>query len=320
MKIKFVDIGLIIVAFLVLANSAFAQGDKKDKTSTRIRTNVLVVNEKNEPVNDVAPSEIKVFENGVEQRASVMKLDGGLDLALVIDNTGSVRKQMDTIVKIGKALVDTLRPSDQATVIRFVGRDAITQEAAWTNERSTLNTTLDDLFVEGGRSAVNDAVYLAASELIKRAPMAENRRYAIVLISDGEDRDSFYSESDLLKLIEGTPVQVFPITLSMDLPKGVWDWEPDRRTVGEVSKFVNRIAFFSGGTSYILGRGSSPDDISNALKYLTSELQAQYLVSYHATNTGDRNKVRNLSVTVADGPKGEKRKALVKRSVVMIKR
>lgn len=310
-------LAVILFALLVFVLPLAAQ-DGKSKTYT-VRTNLMVLNDKNEFVTKLKSSDVRVFESGIEQKiTSFVELETAADISIVIDNSGSVRTQLDDIVNIGRLIVANLMPDDNAQIIRFVGRDKIEIEEPWTNKQAGLFEALDNLFVEGGQSAVIDALYLASEDLIKRNEKSGARRQAIVLISDAEDRNSYYTEKELFKLLENTPVQIFTITLTKDLPKGFWDMEPGRKSVGTVIKLVNKLAANTGGTSFIFKKKSTKDDLVKALTALMIELRSQYVVSYTSENVNKDNNVRKLTATVADGPNGEKRSAYIKDTIVLV--
>lgn len=149
---------------------------------------------------------------------SFVQLDGKVDIAIVADNTGSVRKQLDDVTRIGKIRVANLRLNDNAQLIRCVDRDKVEIIQPWTDNKAELADGLNYMFFEGGHSAVLDALYLAAKDMIARHARDPNRKYAIALISDGEDRDSYYTEKDLFNLLANSPIQIFTIALAKDLP------------------------------------------------------------------------------------------------------
>lgn len=305
---------LLVLLLMVLA--AEAQNTSK---AVDVKTNLLVLDEKGDYVRGLKQSDIKIFEGDVEQKlSSFTQLDEAFDLVIVADNTGSVRTQLNDITNIGKIIVANLRANDNAQLIRFVGRNNIEIAQPWTNNRTALNLGLENMFVQGGQSAVLDALYLASQDLLDRCEKAPNRRYAVVLISDGEDRNSFYSEKDLLKLLDNGPAQIFTIALTKDLPKSFFSNEPNRKTVGSVVGFVNRLSAATGGTSFIFRERSTRDDLINALRGLLTELRSQFVIKYRSTGVTNDNNVRKLTVTVSDGPNGEKRKAYIKDTIVMI--
>src|SRR5436190_22062538 len=58
-----------------------------------------------------------------------------------------------------------------------------------------------------GRTALLDAVYMALHEMKK----AKNPRKALLLISDGGDNSSRYSESEIRALVKEADVQIYAI-------------------------------------------------------------------------------------------------------------
>jgi len=205
----------VFILALALGLATVAHAQKKPGKSVDVVTNLLVVDEKGAYVSGVKQGDVKIYEGGVEQQlTSLVRVDEALDLCIVADNTGSVHSQMDDVKKIGKSLVASLRDNDSAQVVRFVDRDNISIEQEWTNNKASLVTAFNDLFIQGGQSAVIDAMYLAALDMVKRYKRFHSRRYAVVLISDGEDRSSYYAEKELYKLLAGTPVQIFTLTLT----------------------------------------------------------------------------------------------------------
>ena len=304
-----------IIAISLPTAVIVAQNTEVDSKIFQVKTNLLVLNEKNEYVSGVKGSDIKIFENGVEQKlASFAELDGTADISLVIDNTLSVRSQLEDMIGIGQLIVSNLRPTDSASVIRFVDKSKISIEQTWTNSKQDLFEALDNLFAESGGSAVIDALYLASDDLIKRHKV-KNRRYAIVLISDAEDRSSYYSEKNLLKLLEGTPIQIFTITLTKELPKN----QPSdgRKSVGAVVQFVHRLTSATGGTSFVFQQKSTVGDLKDAFKSLLVQLRSQYVFSYMAANVNKDTNLRKLTIKIADGPNGEKRNAIMQDTVIL---
>jgi hypothetical protein len=79
-------------------------------------------------------------------------------------------------------------------IIRFVSSDKISIEQDFTSKKEYLLDALDNFHIEGGQTAVRDAVYLAAEKVgaYEKSNRADDRlRRAIVLVTDGEDRASF---------------------------------------------------------------------------------------------------------------------------------
>jgi Ca-activated chloride channel family protein len=166
------------------------------------------------------------------------------------------------------------------------------------------------MFIEGGQTAVRDAVYLAAqrvSEYEKSNKTEDRKRRAIILVSDGEDRNSYYSEAQLFELLRESSVQIYVIGFINDL-----DAESGfiRKSPKEKSKaFLQRLADETGGRAYFPNSISELPDIARSIG---SELRMQYSIGYLPPNNVPPGSYRNIKVTINDGPNAQKRIAITK--------
>ena len=80
---------------------------------------------------------------------------------------------------------------------------------------------LDSLYVEGGQTAIIDAVYLTAEHVAeyKKGNDNDRRRRALIVITDGEDRSSFYSQEKLFARLREEDVQIYVIGFVNELDK-----------------------------------------------------------------------------------------------------
>src|SRR5262249_23706144 len=150
----------------------------------------------------------------------------------------------------GKILVNSNKPQDEASIIRFISRDKITVEQPFTPNKADLMDTLDNLYIEGGQTAIIDAVYLAVQQVgeYEKAEKDDRKRRAIILVTDGEDRDSYYNEAQLGDLLRESDVQIFVIGFVGDLQKegGFISKSPQAKA----KSFLERMAEETGGKSY----------------------------------------------------------------------
>ena len=173
-----------------------------------VNLSVRVIDRNNRPINGLAQNDFKVFEDNVLQRIEFFsKSEVPTNYALVIDNSGSLRSQLEKVIEAGKIIISTNRPDDETTVIRFVDSEKIRIEQPFTANKTDLNDALDNLFIEGGQTAIIDAVYLAAetvSDYEKVKGKEDRKRRALVIVSDGEDRNSYYNEAQLFEMLRET--------------------------------------------------------------------------------------------------------------------
>ena len=278
-----------------------------------VNLNVRVIDRNNRPINNLTQADFKVYEDGVLQPIdSFSKSEVPTNYSLVIDNSGSLRMQLEKVIEASKILVGTNKPDDETSIVRFVSRDKITIEQNFTSNKTDLFDALDNLFIEGGQTAIIDAVYLAAQEVDeyeKTRNIADKKRRALILVSDGEDRDSYFNEQQLYELLRETDVQIYVIGFVGDLSKdgGFISKSPQSKA----KSFLERLAQETGGKAYF---PNSVNELNTIAADISSELRTQYLVSYYPTNNNKDGSVRQIKVVVGDGPNKQKRIALTRNS------
>ena len=276
-----------------------------------VNLNVKVVDRNNRPINDVPQSDFTIFEDGVPQQIDFFsKAEVPTNYSLVIDNSGSMRSQIDKVIEAGKILVGTNRPDDETSVIRFISSDKIEVLQSFTSSADDLNYALDNMYIEGGQTAIIDAVYLAATtvnEYDSKTKNVDRKRRALILVSDGEDRDSYYTEAQLFELLRETDVQIYVVGFVGDLSKdrGFISKSPQ----GKAKAFLERMAKETGGKSYF---PQSTNDLAGIAKEIGAELRTQYSIGYIPTNDRSDGTFRNIRVTIKDGPDKQKRIAVTK--------
>ena len=303
--------------FIILFStvSAFPQDRAKDKKSKQkpvfIKTNVAVLDANGNFINDTKLENIKVFEDGVEQKLTYFaQKEPILDLVLVFDNTGSMRTTFNEVAKISSVFGNLfLLDKNEVLVVRFVGSDKIEIRQDWTSNKKYVQEAVDNLYIEGGQSAILDAVYLSAQTVLLREEEAKSKRYAILLISDGEERDSYYNFEQTIALFNGTDLQVFLLSFA----------ETAAINKKDARIFSHLLTLETGGTVYLMPKKFTQNDIIEALKKIAGELRSQYIVGYTSTNQKRDGLARKLTIEIADNEKGEKRLGFIREGFVVPK-
>lgn len=276
-----------------------------------VNLNVRVIDRNNRPVNDLKDGDFKVFEDNVPQTLdTIIREEVPINYALLIDNSGSLRTQLEKVIEASKVIVASNKPEDDVCVIRFVNSAKITIEQDFTSNKELVNDALDGLYIDGGATAVIDAVYLGAARVTEHEQEksgTERKRRALILVTDGEDRASYYNEKQLFEALKETDVQIYPIGFIYELSnEGGFIRKSPRE---QAMKLLNRMATETGGKAYFPNNVSELNEIA---KDIAKSLRTQYLLSYYPTNTTRDGTFRSIKVVVADGKNKEKRIAVTR--------
>ena len=278
--------------------------------TVNVLLNVRVIDRNNRPINNLSQNEFQVYEDNVLQRIeSFSKAEVPTNYSLVIDNSGSLRMQLEKVIEAGKIIVNTNRPDDETSIVRFVSSDKIEIVQDFTASKPDVMDALDNLYTEGGQTAIIDAVYLAAEKVTEyeKSRSDDRKRRALILVSDGEDRDSYYKEQQLFELLRESDVQIFTIGFVSELSKegGFISKSPQAKA----KNLLERLATETGGKSYFPANISELDTIA---RDIASELRTQYSISYAPTSERQDGSFKNIKVQVADGPNKQKRIAVTR--------
>ena len=306
---------------LICIAGDFAFSQKKDESkedksknetasakTIEVKANLMVLNADGKFADDVKLEDIKIYEDGAEQKITYFaKKQNALNVGFVIDNTGSMKPFLAEITKAVSILAANLYAQDEAFIVRFVNSSKVEIIQDWTSQKSELISTLEDLFVEGGQSAITDALYLSTQKILEREKQDASKRYALVLISDGEERDSYYNTKELLSLLKGKDIQIHMLSYA----------DFSQANSKAAVKFSNQITFETGGIARILSKQRTKEEIIDALKAIVTELRSNFIVGYTSTNQKLDGLPRKLIVQVTDGAKGEKRQAFIRDGFIV---
>lgn len=274
-----------------------------------VTLNVRVIDRNNRPIGNVRESDFHVYEDGVVQPIeSFTREEVPISYGLAIDTSQSLRSQIQAVIDAGKTIVNSNKPGDETFLVRFISSDQIETLQDFTANKDALNDGLDDLYVAGGQTAIIDAVYLSAEHVAeyKKGDDGDRRRRALIVITDGEDRSSFYSQEKLFSRLREEDVQIYVIGFVNELDKegGLIAKSPREKAV----KLINKLASETGGRAFF------PESISQLPQIadeIVRDMRTQYVVSYNPTNKSRDGSFRAIKVAV-DGSSNEKRIALTR--------
>jgi len=275
-----------------------------------VTLNVRVIDRNNRPINGISQSDFQVYEDGVAQRVfSFTEEQVPVIYGLAVDTSGSLRSQINEVIDAAKTIINSNKPGDETFLERFIDRDKIENLQDFTPNKDLLLDAVDNLYVEGGQTAVVDGVYLGAEHVAeyKKGRDDDRRRRALIVVTDGKDRASYYSQEQLFRQLREQDVQIYVIGFVNEL-------DADRGLIRKSSKskavdLINRIASETGGRAFF---PQSLAELPGVANEIVRDLRTQYVISYDPTNKAHDGTYRTIKVVVNQPAGGDKRIALTR--------
>ncbi len=292
-----------------VAGAVINDGDVIKFNAELVTLHVRVIDRNNHPINHIAKDEFKVYEDGVPQPVfSFTEEEVPVIYGLAVDTSGSLRSQLNQVIDAAKTIINSNKRGDETFLERFIDSEKIETLQEFTPNKDLLLEAVDNLYVEGGQTAVIDGVYLAAEHVAeyKKGSDDDRRRRALIVVTDGEDRASYYNEIQLFQRLREEDVQIYVIGFvnELDADKGFIRKSSREKAVA----LLNKIASETGGRAFFPQSISELPQVANEIVH---DLRTQYVVSYDPTNKAHDGTYRAIRVTVADSP-GQKRIALTR--------
>jgi len=266
-------------------------GDKQNTIEIKtdlVELDVTVVDQNNLSVMNLKKEDFSVYEDKVKQTIeNVNREEVPVSFGLVIDTSGSMRSKLQTVSDASVSLVKQMRVDDEAFVASFKAEPELVQD--FTADRRELEDAISDLYTSGG-TALLDAIIATADYAQEKG---KRRRKALVVITDGLEKNSSVKEKEVMEAIKEDEVQVYLVGfIDEDMEeKSLFGKSPAKKA----KELLSRIADDSGGHSYF------PKDISEIpaiAAQIAKDLRTQYVVSYYPTNEKRDGTYRTIQVNV----------------------
>ena len=231
----------------------------------------------------------RLFEDNIAQTIqSFSQEDVPVSLGIVLDTSGSMRDKIDKVTQAALAFIKASNPDDEEFLIGFNSEVELLED--FTSDIDMISDTLNNTTVTGG-TALYDAIYLA----VQKAQTGSKPKKAVILITDGEDRDSYYKLEEMVAKVQESDVQIYSI--------GFLNAAPDKGLFGRWSKSepekaqdaLTRISEETGARAFF------PKDIREIDKIVAQvahELRSQYSISYTSSNSARDGTWRRVKVAL----------------------
>ncbi|PYS93684.1 MAG: hypothetical protein DMF64_03675 [Acidobacteria bacterium] len=277
-----------------------------------VNLNVRVIDRNNRPVHDVQQADFRVYEDSVPQEIKFFtREEVPISYGLVVDNSGSMRPLLNQVIDAAKTIINSNKSGDETFLVRFISSDKIEVLQDFTADENALMDALDNLYIEGGQTAIIDATLLSAERVAnykKGNDLNDRRRRALILVTDGEDRSSFYKESELFARLREMDVQLYVIgfTGELDAQNGGLI---RKSTKDKAVNLINKLATETGGRAFF---PNSISELPQIAQDITRDLRTQYVIGYYPTNKARDGQFHAIRVQIASNDKRDKRIAITR--------
>ena len=255
-----------------------------------VQLDVKVTDQNGRSIPGLTKNDFVVYEDKVSQSIeSVSSEEAPVSMGLVIDTSGSMRPKIVTVSNAARGLIGQMRPEDEAFLAQFKTETEIVQE--FTSSRRELENALGYLSVNGG-TALLDAIIATADHAHE---MGKRRRKALVVITDGVEKNSSVKEKEVIEVMKGDEVQIYLV--------GFVDEDESFSLFGasrakKAKDLLIRLAEDSGGRAFF------PTDVRETpaiAAQIAKDLRAQYVISYYPSNDKHDGSFHSVRVVVNHG-------------------
>jgi Ca-activated chloride channel homolog len=247
---------------------------------------VTVTDPMNRLVTGLDKENFEVFEGKDRQDVRHFSSeDAPISLGVIFDMSGSMSSKIERAREAVIEFFKTANPQDEFFLIAFSDKP---------EEVSDFTQSVDDLqgklvyTVPKGRTALLDAIYLGISKMRQ----AKYPKKSLLIISDGGDNHSRYTEGEIKSLVKEADVMIYSI--------GIYDhyFQTEEERLGP--QLLGDISELSGGRSFTI---DNPNDLADVATKIGIELRNQYVLGYRPKNPGHDGKWHKIKVKLLP-PKG----------------
>jgi Ca-activated chloride channel homolog len=222
------------------------------------------------PVRGLKKSDFHVFEDGVEQEISqFFSQEEPVSIGIVLDASASMRKKMDESRRAILEFMKVSTPGDEFSLLKF--NDRPVSMGPFTTDTKDIENILPSVQAEGWTSLF-DAIYLGINQM----KHATHARKVLLVLSDGGDNNSRYTQREIVNLVKEADVRIFSISIF------------------DKSSSLEAITEESGGRAF---RVRKLEELPDLAATVSEELHSEYVLGFAPAERPIDGKYRRVKVT-----------------------
>lgn len=240
---------------------------------------VTITDDLRRPVVGLDQENFRLFEDKHPQQIkSFSSEDTPVSVGILVDTSGSMKSKLERAREAVIQFCEAANPQDEFFLITF----ADTPRLATDFTTSTEHIENDLLTARSkGQTSLLDAIYMG----IRKMRDARYGRKALLILSDGGDNHSRYSEKDVKSALREADVMVY----------AVGTYEHYVSTVEEHlgPELLRTITGITGGQAFSI---TNANDLPAATRVIGTQLRYQYMLAYQPQSLPHDGKWHKISV------------------------
>ena len=224
---------------------------------------VSITDDRNRSVLGLEQSNFQLFENKKPQEIkNFSSEDTPVSVGILLDTSGSMSYKLERAREAVWQFCEASNPQDEFFLIAFSDRPHLVTDFTPNSE----NVKHDLLSIRSqGQTSLLDAIYLGLTKMRS----ARYARKALLVISDGGDNHSRYSERDVRSAIRESDVSIYAV--------GTYDRWVNTQEELRGPELLHTIADSTGGLAFSL---DNPSQMPNVTRSIGDHLRHQYVLAY----------------------------------------
>ena len=247
---------------------------------------VTITDPMNRLVTGLDRENFNIFEGRDQQVIKTFSSeDAPVSLGVIFDMSGSMTSKIERAREAVIEFFKTANPQDEFFLITFSEKP---------QELSDFTSSVEDIqgkliyTIPKGRTALLDAIYLGVTKMRQ----AKYAKKALLIISDGGDNHSRYTEGEIRSMVKEADILIYAI--------GIYDhyFATDEERLGPA--LLSQVTELTGGRAFTI---DNPNDLADVSTKIGIELRNQYVLGYRPKNPVHDGKWRKIKVKLIP-PKG----------------
>jgi Ca-activated chloride channel family protein len=251
--------------------------------------NVTVSDPYNRLVTGLETDNFRIFEDNIEQEiVNFSSEDVPISIGIILDHSGSMGNKLSKAKEAAIQFFKTANPEDEFFLVGFNERAELL--SPFTNSVEDLQSRMFSASAKGS-TALLDAIYLGLSQMRD----AHYGKRALLIISDGGDNHSRYTEKDINRLVREANTEIYSV--------GIFDPIGYRnRTPEELHgpTLLDELTELTGGRAFSV---ENPSDLPDIAEKISMELRNQYILGYHPSHKEHDARWRKIKIKLR-APRG----------------